>query len=39
MELKTKLCKGIGLGKGYGCNKLVLKRTYGLCDGWYRNRF
>ena len=35
MELKTKQCKGIGLGKGYGCNKPVLKRTYGLCDICY----
>ena len=35
MELKTKQCKGIGLGKGYGCNKPVLKRTYGLCDRCY----
>ena len=35
MELKTKQCKGVGLGKGYGCNKLVLKRTYGLCDRCY----
>lgn len=37
MELKTKPCKGIGLGKGYGCNKPVLKRTYGLCDKCYYN--
>lgn len=35
MEVKNKPCKGTGLAKGYGCNKGVFKRTYGLCSSCY----
>lgn len=32
MQTKSKNCKGTNLAKGYGCNKEVFKRTFGLCD-------
>lgn len=38
IESKERPCKAIGNAKGFkGCGKLILKRTYGLCDKCYRN--
>ena len=36
IEVKQKYCKGTGNAKGYGCKKLVYKRTYGLCSSCYK---
>jgi Bacteriophage Lambda NinG protein len=35
MEIKSKHCKGTGLAKGFGCNKLTPFRHYGLCSSCY----
>lgn len=35
MQIKSKNCKGTGLGKGFGCNKLTPFRRYGLCSSCY----
>lgn len=39
MKIKEKKCKGTGKAKGYGCNTMQLKRTYGLGHncGCYRD--
>jgi len=31
MKVKSKICKGNGLAKGYGCGDLTMHRVYGLC--------
>ncbi len=31
IQTKPKKCKGTVKAKGYGCGRVVLKRTYGLC--------
>ncbi len=37
IEPKKNKCRGSGKAKGHGCNNLVFKRTYGLCNDCLRD--